>query len=150
MKVVIDTNVVVSAILRDRLPEAVIRFVLDHSELVWVATDEILSEYFDVLARPKFSLPAEILDQWTALLRSRIAMVGVVPPVDFPRDPADAKFLACAMAVEAEYLISGDRDLTSACKVGSTTIITATLFKTLICDTWPDGTGSHTTGPSTD
>ena len=150
MKVVIDTNVVVSAILRDRLPEAVIRFVLEHSELVWVATDEILSEYARVLARPKFALPADLVEQWTVLLRSRIAMVSDVPSVDFPRDPTDAKFLACALAVEAEYLISGDRDLTSACKVGQTTIITASLFKTLICDTWPDGAGADETGLSTE
>ena len=77
-------------------------------------------------------------------------MVSDVPAVNFPRDPADAKFLACALAVDAEYLISGDRDLTSACKVGSTTIITASLFKTLICDTWPDEGSSAATGLSTE
>src|SRR5262245_28870961 len=98
MKIVIDTNVVVSAILKNRLPEAVVRFVLDHSELIWVATEEILSEYLSVLARPKFALPAKILNQWTALLRSRVAIVNEVPRIDFPRDPADAKFLACAFA----------------------------------------------------
>jgi predicted nucleic acid-binding protein len=56
MRVVIDTNIVTSAIWRDRLPEAVILYVLDHPDFEWVASPDIVTEYAAVLARPKFAL----------------------------------------------------------------------------------------------
>lgn len=40
MKIVIDTNVVVSAVLRDRIPETVILFVIGNPEFEWVASRE--------------------------------------------------------------------------------------------------------------
>jgi predicted nucleic acid-binding protein len=62
VKVVVDSNVVVSAILKDRVPEQVLQFILQHSEMEWIATDEIVNEYLAVLARPKFAIPQPILE----------------------------------------------------------------------------------------
>lgn len=45
MKVVIDTNVLVSAILRDRAPEEVVKFVILHPKLVWLASSEIIVRF---------------------------------------------------------------------------------------------------------
>ena len=45
MRVVIDTNVLVSAALKDRDPEAVITWVVAHPDWLWLATPEILAEY---------------------------------------------------------------------------------------------------------
>lgn len=56
MRVVVDTNVVVSAILRDRLPEKVLLFIIGHPDFKWVASPEILTENREVLKRPKFAL----------------------------------------------------------------------------------------------
>ena len=61
MRVVIDTNVVVSAALKDRDPEAVIMFVVTRPDFLWVASDPILEEYESVLARKKFGLPKKFL-----------------------------------------------------------------------------------------
>ncbi len=61
MNVVIDTNIVVSAVLKDRDPEAIIRFVIDHPQYEWIASRDILAEYADVLRRPKFRLPVLLL-----------------------------------------------------------------------------------------
>jgi predicted nucleic acid-binding protein len=41
MRVVIDTNVLVSAILRDRLPEKVLLFIVGRQDFEWVASAEI-------------------------------------------------------------------------------------------------------------
>lgn len=49
MKIVIDTNVLVSAILRDRTPETVILFIVEQPDIVWVVSEEILAEYKHVL-----------------------------------------------------------------------------------------------------
>ena len=55
MKIVIDTNVVVSAVLRDRNPETVILFVIGNPEFKWVASREIIEEYIGVLSRERFA-----------------------------------------------------------------------------------------------
>ena len=63
-------------------------------------------------------------------------MVEVNVEVDFQRDRKDAKFLACAIESQAEYLITGDHDFSDAQKMLSTTIISVSLFKKLVHDAW--------------
>ena len=125
MKVLVDTNVLLSAALRDRLPERVVLHIGTRDEWTWFVTPEILEEYIQVLRRPKFALPAEILERWTDLVQSRTVCVNSPPAVEFARDPKDAPFLAAAIATSAEYLITGDRDLLQAQALVSTRIVTA-------------------------
>ena len=134
MRVVIDTNVVISAVLKDRDPEAVLRFVVGHAHYEWIASREILAEYSGVLRRPKFRLPETLLQEWTALLHTAINLVDVEITVDFPRDQKDAKFLACALAADADYLITGDRDLIEAYRLLNTTVCSLNQFKRLVID----------------
>ncbi|MEH2392645.1 MAG: hypothetical protein V7K21_13660 [Nostoc sp.] len=54
--------------------------------------------------------------------------------VDFPTDRKDEKFLACAMAAEADFLIMGDSDFNQAQTLVNTTIISVSLFNRLVCD----------------
>ncbi len=63
MNVLIDTNVLISAALRDRLPERVVLYVATRDDCRWLVTPEILAEYVDVLRRPKFGLPEDVLKQ---------------------------------------------------------------------------------------
>jgi len=135
MKVVIDTNVVVSATLKDRDPEAVIRFVIGHPQYEWIASQAIIAEYTEVLRRPKFGLPDTLLQEWSELFATVITLVDVPISVDFPRDQKDAKFLACAIAADADYLISGDRDLTEAYMLLNTTVCSVMHFKHSVIDT---------------
>src|SRR5262249_206862 len=115
MNVLIDTNVLLSAALRDKLPERVILYVAGRDEIRWLVTPEILAEYTEVLRRPGFGLNAETLRRWAELLAMRTVNVGSPPTVpDFPRDPKDTPFLAAALASHADYLITGDKDLLSA------------------------------------
>lgn len=134
MKVVIDTNVLVSAALRNRDPQAVIEWILAHPEWEWVVSPEILREYDEVLARPRFGLSEDLRTRWGELLaRSTTIIEG--PVMDFPRDKQDAPFLACAVAAAADYLVTGDHDFTEARKLITTTILSVSMFKRLVCDT---------------
>ena len=133
MRVIVDTNVVVSAILRDRLPEKVLLFIIAQPDFEWVASGEILAEYREVLRRPKFALPESVLKKWQERFRSVIAEWPVKIPAAFPRDLKDAKFLACALATEADFLITGDRDFSEARKLGSTKIVSVSQFDKLLC-----------------
>ena len=136
IKVVIDTNIVISAILRDRTPEDVLLFVVEESEFEWIASPEIVAEYVNVLKRPKFKLPKTLMQQWEAMFEQYITVIDVQDDVAFPRDPKDAPFLACALAAGAAYLVTGDRDFSEAHKVVDTTVLSVRQFKTLICDRW--------------
>jgi putative PIN family toxin of toxin-antitoxin system len=129
MRVVIDTNVVVSAAFKDRDPEAVILFLASRSDTEWVVTPEIMAEYREVLSRPKFGLPEDIRQSWFDMLDALTITYDIDLDIDFPRDQKDAKFLACAVAAGADY-----KDFSEAKKLLSTTILSVSQFKKLVCD----------------
>ena len=135
MRVVIDTNVVVSAILKDRDPEAIILFVASRGDMEWIASPEIMAEYREVLNRPKFSLPDDIRQNWFDMLDALTVPIDIDLDMDFPRDRKDAKFLAYAVAVGADYFVTGDRDFSEAQKLLSMAILSVAQFKKLVCDT---------------
>jgi putative PIN family toxin of toxin-antitoxin system len=129
MNVLIDTNVLLSAALRDKLPERVVLYVAGRDDFRWLVTPEILAEYTEVLRRPKFSLDEQALSRWTELLEMRTVKAGSPPEVpDFPRDPKDVPFLAAALATHAELLITGDKDLLEAKSIVATRIVTIAEF----------------------
>jgi len=136
MRVVIDTSVVISAALKDRIPEEVILFVLAKPEFTWIASEEIVGEYMSVLKREKFKLPDETIQRWHNTFDRRITFVDVLNVVNFPRDQKDAKFLACALPAEADYLITGDKDFEDAHKAGIATVISVVDFRRLIVENW--------------
>lgn len=136
MIVVIDTSVLVSAAFRNRTPEEVILFVTGQDAFHWIVSDEILAEYREVLSRPKFDLSEEILNQWIEMLESSAVEIDVDSEIDFPRDRKDAKFIACALAAQANFFITGDHDFSEAQQMMNTTIISVSLFKRTVCDNW--------------
>jgi len=136
VRVVIDTNVVVSATLKDRVPEELILFIVGHSEFEWVGTTDIVYEYNSVLSRKRLGLSQETIQKWLKTFERRVILVEVKEKVDFPRDQNDAKFLACAISSNAEYLITGDKDFEDAYKLGVTTVISVAGFKRLVIQNW--------------
>jgi uncharacterized protein len=113
-RVVLDTNVVLSALLFGGGSAARLRAGWQSGRFVPVASTATAQELVRVLAYPKFRLPA---DEQTELLADFIPWVQAVaipnPPPDVPRcrDPHDPKFLHLAAAGKARALVSGDRDL---------------------------------------
>jgi putative PIN family toxin of toxin-antitoxin system len=136
MRIVIDTNIVISAILKDRDPEIVILFVAGHPDFQWIASVEIVEEYVNVLKRPKFKLPIGLVRKWENIFHSVIEIIEIKQEIEFPRDRNDAKFLECALVSGAEYFITGDKDFDEARKLIFTNIISVKSFKANICDLW--------------
>jgi putative PIN family toxin of toxin-antitoxin system len=132
MKVVIDTNVLVSAVLKDRDPEKVVLYVASQPDLEWIVSPQILKEYKDVLGRDVFGLPLDVLQAWFFLLDALTVIVDTDLAIEFPRDRKDAPFLACALAADADYLITGDRDFSEAQKLLKTTILSVSQFIRLV------------------
>lgn len=108
IRVIIDTNIVVSAMLRSgSLPEAV--FNLAAGRIVQLyASEAILAEYQEVLNRPKFGISSKKIA--TALTRIREVSLVVRPSqaVNACSDPDDNIFLECAQAASADYLVTGN------------------------------------------
>ncbi len=132
--VIIDTNILVSAVLRGREPRAVIQFIVENPEFKWIVSAEILAEYKEVLSRKKFKLTSEVKAEWFEIIDTFPTIIDVNVEIDFPRDRKDAKFLACAVAADADFLITGDLDFTEAQTLVKTNIISVSLFKRLVCD----------------
>ena len=113
IRAVLDTNVVVSALLFDGHPSRLTPF-WQQRRLLPVISRPVLQEYLRVLAYPKFKLTSpevrQAIDELlpyaeVALPRKRLRVIR--------RDPADNKFLECATAGKAQYLVSGNADLLS-------------------------------------
>jgi putative PIN family toxin of toxin-antitoxin system len=123
MNVLVDTNVLISAVIRDRLPQRVIDEIVSRDDWFWIVSAEIETEFREVLARPKFKVPDAIQQRWTAFIEE--VTIRIEPSTDptFPRDPKDEFFIAAALASDADYLITGDKDLLDEKLLVSTRIL---------------------------
>jgi uncharacterized protein len=133
-KVIIDTNILISAAISGRKPEEVINFIIASSDYQWIVSPSILDEYVQVLNRPKLKLNSQQKQRWLDLIYQRTTLVNVAQKVYFERDPKDAKFIECSIAADADFLITGDRDFEEIQEIGNTLIISVSLFKTLFID----------------
>jgi putative PIN family toxin of toxin-antitoxin system len=108
MRVVLDANVYISALLVGRGCEEIL--TLGRTGVIQVlSSPEIIDEVASVLRRKFHWSPADIrpfLDEASDLCR----MIPFDPAeVEFPADPADAKILACAVAGKADVIVTGDK-----------------------------------------
>ena len=111
MRIVLDTNVLVSGIFFSGPPSEILKAWRD-GEVQLALTPAIIDEYIRV-AR---ILADEFPDiEITPILTLIIANSDIIQPVPFPHqvceDPDDDKFLACALASESSTIVSGDKHL---------------------------------------
>ena len=109
IRVVLDTNVVVSAHLKS---EGYERHVLDlvlAGKLQLAAPNASLVEYAEVLARPKFAVGVKRVAKSMRLIRSAARIVHPQHELKVASDPADNRFLECAEAARADYLVTGNK-----------------------------------------
>ena len=108
MRIVLDTNVLVSGVLKPRsIPGSILNAILDERVSVLV-DDRILFEYRDVLNRPKFDFPPNYVESVLEFFEHRGEYVTATPvPGQLP-DPADLPFYEVAIAGVADFLITGN------------------------------------------
>ncbi len=109
--VVIDTNVLVSAMLKwNSPPGTVLRFAFDGT-ITAIFNNIILEEYRQVLGRPKFKLPADIIDTVINHLENKgIMLNGEKSGIRLP-DPGDLIFYEVVLAkrkTDETYLVTGN------------------------------------------
>jgi uncharacterized protein len=131
-RIVLDTNVVVSALLlRRSVPrQAFDRAAAEATLLVSAAT---VAELDDVLRRPKFDkyLSEEKRLEFLASLVREADVVDVLDSITDCRDPRDNKFLELAVSGRASHIITGDDDLLVLHPFRETAIVTPQAFLSL-------------------
>jgi len=109
MKIVLDANVVIAAFAARGLCESIMEVCLSDHEIL--LCDELLGEILRNL-RLKIKLSAKVVDDIGALLMEQASMIDPLPlSPDICRDPDDVKILGLAVAANANYIVSGDKDL---------------------------------------
>ena len=126
LKVVLDTNVLVSALLfKGELSRLV--DLWKKGNIIPVFSRETFREFKTVLGYPKFSLTGQeikmLIEEEVLPFFEIIEITDKIRGVC--RDPDDDKFLACAVSASAEFIVSGDKDLLDMGKYKSVKIVSA-------------------------
>lgn len=114
MRLVLDTNTVVSGLLWSNAPSKLIDVALGGA-IELFTSEWLLLELADVLPRPKFSkrisasgFTVEELTARYGVLAQRVTP-AIISPVS--ADPEDDHVLACALAANVDVVVSRDKDL---------------------------------------
>jgi len=109
LRLVIDTNIVVSAALKpDGLQRTVLVLAVTKPARLYV-TAAILEEYREVMARRRMNIPKGRRQQLLQLIRNRAYTVAPTRALQVTPDPDDNMFLECADAARADYLVTGNQ-----------------------------------------
>jgi len=132
LKVVLDTNVLVSGLLFTGETSKAVRLWQDR-KIIPVISRETFEELRTVLEYPKFGLNRqEIRDIIEFEILPYFKVIDVVHKIqNVCRDPEDDKFIACAISAEADYLVSGNRDLCGMKRYKNIRILTIAEFMSL-------------------
>ena len=129
MRVVIDTNVLLSGLIRPRgAPGAIVRALRD-GRLVPILTRPMLEEIAAVLSRPwlqaKYGLGPGDVETVLRFLATRGELVEPKVEIRRCRDPHDDMFLEAAVSGAVERLVTGDKDLLDRGALEGVAIVTA-------------------------
>jgi len=115
VRVVVDTNVWISALLNPAGPPSEVPAALNRERFTLVTSEPLLAEVAEVLARPRFvtkyGVTAPDISRLLALLRERAEVVPVTGTVHLCRDPDDDVVIETARTGAAQAMVSRDDDL---------------------------------------
>lgn len=137
MKALLDTNALVSVLLR---PDGVSRQIFDRwldGEFELTVSPGTMTELADVLPRPhifkKYHLTEDLISQHLNTLRTEAEVAPGLLTLDVvPDDPKDNHVVAAAVETFCAYIISGDRHLLDLHKFQGIQIVTPREFLTLL------------------
>jgi putative PIN family toxin of toxin-antitoxin system len=126
MRLILDTNILLSALLSPLGAPAKLLDAWERNKFELVACDALIAELRDVAARPFFRarLRAGSVELLAAGVRDFSLFCRDLPTGPIAPDPKDAYLLALAEAGQADFLVTGDKELLSLQHHKSTRIIT--------------------------
>ena len=126
MRVLLDTNVIVSAVTTRGLCADVFRAVLAAHELITCA--KVLQEVRRILSM-KFLVPEQLIAEYLELVGQEAILADSVDLPDLPiQDQDDAEIVAAAISARAEVLVTGDHELQGLKNIAKLRIISPRAF----------------------
>lgn len=132
MRVVLDTNVLISAyFFPGSNPDIILRLAKNRA-FVFITSEHLLKEFAGVLLK-KFSMEAQLVSRISGQLRNSGEVITPEPPtIRATKNRGDNRVLACAVAGGTDYLVTGDRKHLLPLKVfRGITIVSPTEFLAL-------------------
>ena len=126
-RLVIDTNVLVSALIQNSYPRLIIDTVFWDTNIIWCVSTEVLYEYDLVLNRTKFhKYPGFIIKAERLLAFASKIDWKFTPQLTLKiiKDTSDNKFLELAVTCDADFLITGNTSDFTMSSFGHTKIVT--------------------------
>jgi putative PIN family toxin of toxin-antitoxin system len=132
MRVILDTNIWVSALISKDFEWIDGLFVSENIELVF--SERLLTEFLHVARRPKLRkfISEERLTRIIELLDTYATMVTTTSSIDLCRDPDDNFLLELAVDAPADLLVTGDNDLLSLKAIGNCRIVTIVELRDMV------------------
>ena len=127
MKIVIDTNVVASAIFFGGKPKELLELLVSHS-LEAFASTEIITEYHETIEELCNRYPDKPENLPLSIIIGAMKLIEPSSTINICRDPDDDKFIECAVEAKCLYIVSGDKDLLSLERYGKVQIVTVSEF----------------------
>lgn len=127
MRIVIDTNVLISGVFFGGYPRKILSAVVNQ-RITACATTEIINEYEEIVQEMISRKQGHINRAILSPLIKAMEIIESVTHVEICRDPDDNKFLECAKDSHALYIVSGDKDLLVIGQFGNVQIVTAKDF----------------------
>jgi putative PIN family toxin of toxin-antitoxin system len=109
LRLVIDTNVVVSAVLNPEGLQRTVFLLATTKPARWYVSDPIMEEYSAVLARPELKIRKCLRLQIIQLIKNHTYPIRPSQLPQVATDPDDNIFLECADAAHADYLVTGNQ-----------------------------------------
>lgn len=129
MRVIIDTNIWLSSLLSKIVNNKVEQIISNH-EIILLTSSELLMELSDVMSRPKFEkyFSPKIAQEVLTLILERSENIEIKSQLELCRDPNDNFLLSICVDGNADFLITGDKDLLVLTSVEKTKIVDLTYF----------------------
>lgn len=129
MRLVLDTNVALSALLWRGPPHRLLETIRQTETAQLFSSEALLIELAQVLKRPHLTAPLAAIGRTAVeVLSDYAAAVEIVAPTHVPkvaRDPDDDQVLACALAAQVDFIVTGDGDLLTLGNFQGIPILTA-------------------------
>jgi putative PIN family toxin of toxin-antitoxin system len=134
MNLVLDANVFVSAYIWHGIPEVILIRIAKKMDTLFF-TDAIINEIEGIIGMPKLKRSKEQIDYILANIKKRGKKIVTSPQhrvTGVCRDPDDEKYLECAIAAGADYIITGDKDLLVLKEYGGVKIVNARSYLDIV------------------
>jgi len=125
IRAVIDTNVLVSALISPSGNEALLLLAVKQGLVRTCFSPAVLKEYSEVLARPKFAFSPDEIAALIDLLQRQGDLLHPAPLSGISPDPKDDKFMACALTAQVDFLVTGNKRDFPKGRLGATQAVSA-------------------------